>query len=144
MAGNKDAPTTIPDDTRLFRRIDPHKIVFDYNRGEWRPTSQNFQNTKGETSMSVFAENVAKAQGEAPTDFLRGRWSHHFLAAVLAGDMRKQGQQVYLDVTNQDPDDFHPSHAAVDGPKDSKLRPKLAENYEWVVPPPNRNAPPAD
>lgn len=142
MSSSKDDPIAIPDKVRLFRRIDPNKVVFDYNRGEWRPTSQNFQNTKGETSMSVFAENVAKAHNEHTADFLRGRWSYHFLAAVRAGDMRKYGQQVYLDVGNQDPEDIHPSHAAVDGPKDSKLRPKLAENYEWVIAPPNRNTPP--
>lgn len=142
MPGNKDDPTSIPHAVRLFRRIDPNKIVFDYDRGEWRPTSQNFQNSKDEPSMSVFAENVADAHDEKPTDFLRGRWSRHYLAAVLAGDMRKFGQQVYLDPDNQDADDNHPSHAAVEGAKDSKIRPKLAQNYEWVIPPPNRNDPP--
>jgi hypothetical protein len=104
---------------RLYRRIDPKKIVFDYNRGEWRPTSQNFQNTKDENTMSVFAENIANNYGEQPADFLLDRWSYHFLAAVIAGDMREHGQQVYLDIVNQDPGDIHPSHAAVDGPKDS-------------------------
>jgi hypothetical protein len=142
MSNDKDDRTTIPDGVRLFRRIDPNKIVFDYNRGEWRPTSQNFQNTRGETSMSVFAENIAELSGEQPADFLRGRWSLYLLAAVRAGDMRMHGQKVYLDLANQDPDDFHPSHAAVDGPKESKLRQKLAENYEWVVPPSNRYSPP--
>ena len=28
--------------------------------------------------------------------------------------------------------------AAVDGVKDTKTRPKLADKYEWVVPPSNR------
>ena len=48
----------------------------------------------------------------------------------------------YLDPDNQDAEDNHPSHAAVDGPKDAKIRPKLAEKYEWIVPPPNRYDPP--
>ena len=88
--------------------------------------------------MSVFAENVAEAHGEIPTDFLKGRWSGWYLAAVTAGWMRSHDQRVYLDTDNQDADDTHPSHAAVDGPKDAKTRPKLAANYEWIVPPPNR------
>ena len=88
--------------------------------------------------MSVFAENVAVAHGEVPSDFLKERWSGWYLAAVSAESMRKYNQKVYLDPHNQDPEDNHPSHAAVDGAKDSKLRPKLADNYEWVVPPPNR------
>jgi hypothetical protein len=134
MPGRNDDPVAIPDATRLFRRIDPHKIVFDRNRNEWRPTSQNFQNSRDGT-MSVFAENVAIAHQETPTDFLRGRWSVWFLAAVPAEWMRKNNQKVYLDPENQDPEDEHPSHAAVDGPKDSKVRPKLADRYEWIVPP---------
>jgi len=56
--------------------------------------------------------------------------------------MRRNSQKVYLDPDNQDAEDSHPSHAAVDGPKGDKIRPKLAEKYEWVVPPPNRYDPP--
>jgi hypothetical protein len=142
MSGRDDDPVGIPDGTRLFRRIDPSKIVYDRDRSERRPTSQNFQNSKDETSMSVFAENVAAAHLEAPADFLRGRWSGWYLVAVTAAAMRRYGQKVYLDPANQDPDDYHPSHAAVDGPKDAKLRPKLAAEYEWIVGPPNRYVPP--
>src|SRR5712691_3122190 len=80
--------------------------------------------------------------GETPTDFLRGRWSGWCLAAVSAEWMRRNSQKVYLDPDNQDAEDNHPSHAAVEGPKDAKIRPKLAEKYEWVVPPPNRYDPP--
>ena len=92
--------------------------------------------------MSVFAENVALAHGEAPADFLRGQWSGWYLAALPAGWMRQHNQKVYLDPENQDPNDEHPSHAAVDGPKDAKMRPKLAERWEWIVPPTNRYDPP--
>src|SRR6266852_7640212 len=117
MPGRHDDPVGIPAGIRLFRRIDPTKIVYDKNRRERRPTSQNFQNSKDGTPMSVFAENVAVAHGETPADFLKGRWSGWYLAAVPAGWMREHGQKVYLDPDNQDPDDEHPSHAAVDGPK---------------------------
>jgi hypothetical protein len=141
MRGRNDDPVTIPDGTRLFRRIDPNKIVYDKDRKEWQPTSQNFQNSKDGT-MSVFAENVAIAHKETPTDFLRGRWSVWYLAAVPAAWMRKHDQKVYLDQDNQDPEDEHASHAAVDGPKDAKMRPKLAEKYEWIMPPRNRYDPP--
>jgi hypothetical protein len=138
MAERNDDLVAIPNGTRLFRRIDPAKIVYDKNRQERRPTSQNFQNSKDEATMSVFAENVAVAHGEVQADFLKGRWSDWYLVAVPAEWMRKHNQKVYLDPDNQDPDDYHPSHAAVDGSKDTKTRPKLADRYEWIVPPPNR------
>lgn len=138
MVERNDDPVGIPNGTRLFRRIDPAKIVYDKNRHERRPTSQNFQNSKNENSMSVFAENVALAHGEVPSDFLKGRWSEWYLVAVPVEWMREHNQKVYLDLSGQDADDHHPSHAAVDGTKDTKTRPKLAEKYEWVVPPPSR------
>jgi hypothetical protein len=113
-------------------------IVFDKDRKEWRPTSQNFQNSKDGTPMSVFAENVAIEHGETANDFLRGVWSGWYLVGVPTEWMRQNNQKVYLDLANQDPDDWHPSHAAVAGLKDSKIRKKLADKYEWVIPPPNR------
>lgn len=91
--------------------------------------------------MSVFAENVAISNGEAPEDFLRGRWSGWYLAAVRAGDMRRHGQEVYLDPHNQDADDRYASHAVVSGRKDTKTRSKLGKDYEWVIAPPNRYEP---
>jgi hypothetical protein len=138
MAEREDDPVGIPNGTRLFRRIDPEKIVYDKNRRERRPTSQNFQNSKDESAMSVFAENVALAHGEVPSDFLKGRWADWYLAAVPAEWMRQHNQKVFLDADSQDAEDYHPSHAAVDGAKDAKMRPKLADKYEWVVAPPNR------
>ena len=142
MGGRNDDPVGIPNGTRLFRRIDPNKVVYDKDRKERRPTSQNFQDSKDGTPMSVFAENVAVDYGETPGDFLKGRWSSWHLAAVPVEWMRQHRQKVYLDPDNQDPEDKHPSHAAVDGPKDAKMRPKLAEKYEWIVPPPNLRDPP--
>jgi hypothetical protein len=136
MSERSDDPIGIPDSTRLFRRISPHWVVYDKNRGEKRPTSQNFQNSKDETPMSVYAENVAILSGEVPADFLRGRWATWHLAAIPAGWMRECGQHVYLDPENQDADDIHPSHTAVAGEKPSKIRPKLGERFEWVVAPP--------
>jgi hypothetical protein len=88
--------------------------------------------------MSVFAENVAIEHGESPTDFLKGRWSCWYLAALSAGWVRTFGQIVYLDPDNQDTDDFHPSHAVVVGTKDTKIRSKMAKQYEWIIAPPNR------
>jgi hypothetical protein len=141
MADQKDDPVGIPDETRLFRRIDPNQVVYDKDRKERRPTSQNFNDSKDGSPMSVFAENVAIAHGESPGDFLRGRWSGCYLAAVRAAAMRQHGQEVYLDPHNQDPDDRYASHTAVLGRKDTKTRSKLAKDYEWVVPPPNRYEP---
>jgi hypothetical protein len=92
--------------------------------------------------MSVFAENIAIMHGEATADFLRGIWSSWYLAAVPAQWMRENGQKVYLDPDNQDPEDFHPSHTSVEGPKDAKMRPRLAQKYEWITPPPNLHDPP--
>ena len=136
-----DDPASIPDQTKLYRRINPHWTVFDRNRGERRPTSQNFQDSSDGTPMSVYAENLAVAHGESPSDFLRGRWTEWYLAAVTARRMRHLGQHVYPDPANQDADDFHPSHAAVRGLKDRNTRPKLAEEYEWIVAPKNRYEP---
>src|ERR1022692_1205745 len=113
MADQKDDPVGIPDETRLFRRIDPNQVVYDKDRKERRPTSQNFNDSKDGSPMSVFAENVAIAHGESPGDFLRGRWSGCYLAAVRAAAMRQHGQEVYLDPHNQDPDDRYASHTAV-------------------------------
>src|SRR6266852_3074722 len=122
MGGRNDDPSGIPDGTRLFRRIDPNQVVYDANKGEPRPTSKNFQNSKDDDSMSVFAENVATAHGERPIDFLRGRWSGWYLVALTAGGMRGCGQIVFLDPANQDPDERYFSHAAVCGSKDHKTR----------------------
>ena len=88
--------------------------------------------------MSVYAENLAVAYGESPADFVKGRWSDWHLAAVTAQRMRQLGQAVYPDAANQDSDDFHASHTAVSGPKDTKTRQKLAAEYEWIIAPGNR------
>jgi hypothetical protein len=139
MPGRSDDPATIPNDVRLFRRINPEWVVFDKNRHQWRPTSQNFQDSRDGSPMSVFAENLAVEHGERPSDFLQGLWSAWNLTAVPAGWMRECQQSVYRDLKNQEPDDFHPSHAAVEGSKaNSKLRSKLAERFEWVVGPSKR------
>lgn len=105
---------------------------------ERRRTSQNLQDSKDGTPMAVFAENVAVEYGGNPADFFQGLRSGWYLAAVPAGWMRQHNQEVYLESKNQEPGDHHPSHAAVAGPKDNKVRPRLAEKYEWVVQPPNR------
>ena len=136
MSDSTDDPIGIPNSTRLFRRISPYWVVYDKNRGEKRPSSQNFQNSKDETGMSVYAENVVIATGEVPADFLRGRWSAWYLAAIPAGWMRECGQRVYLDFDSQDADDINPAHAAVAGDKPTKIRSKLGERFEWVVAPP--------
>jgi hypothetical protein len=138
MPGERDDPVGIPDSTRLYRRINPDWIVYDSNSGERRPTSQNFQDSKDGSPMSVFAENVMIARGESPVDLLRGIWNEWFLVAIPAGWMRECGQEVYLDTANQDPDDWRPSHASVRGRKDGKVRARLGKYYEWVTSPPNR------
>jgi len=141
MAGQQDDPLGIPNETRLFRRVNPFQTTYDSNRGERRPTSQCFNDSQDRSPMSVFAENVAMAHGETPADFLRGRWEGWYLVAVTAGWMRDHGQEVYLDLDNQDADDRFHSHAAVKGPKNDKQRKKLADGYEWVIAPPNRFEP---
>jgi hypothetical protein len=129
----------IPHDTRLFRRIIPAWVVWDSNTGAPRPSSQAFQNSKDQNKMSVFAENVAIQHRETAEVFLKGRWSDVYLAAVPAGWMRENGQIVYLDPHDQEPDERYESHAAVHGPKRTAIRSKLAERYEWIVRPPNKD-----
>ena len=82
MPDRNDDPVGIPNGTRLFRRVDPTMIVFDKVRKERRPTSQNFQNSKDGTPMSVFAENVAVAH-DMPNSSLLG--SIGFVFSVLFG-----------------------------------------------------------
>ena len=132
----KDDPDSIPNPTRLFRRIHPDMIVMDQNSGQRRPTSANFSDSSDGTPMSVYAENIALSNGEKPEDYLQGRWASFFLAAVIAGNMREHGQEVYPDPENQDADEVFQSHAAVKGKKDNKTRKKLGEKSEWVIPPP--------
>src|SRR5580692_7930379 len=105
MPDPNDDPIAIPNETRLYRRISPHWTVYDRNRGERRPTSQNFQDSQDGTPMSVYAENIASESNEHPDDFLKDRWSTWHLAAVNAGRMRKLNQDVYPDLANQDADD---------------------------------------
>jgi len=89
--------------------------------------------------MSVFAENIATLNGEAPEDFLTGPWAAFYVAAVTAGWMRECDQSVYPDPEHQDQADRFESHSAVEGRKDKqKVRSKLAKRYEWVIPPSNR------
>lgn len=92
--------------------------------------------------MSVFAENLALANGETPDQFLQGVWEEFHLAAVTAGWMRENGQAVYPDAENQPNDDRFESHAAVRGAKKEKTRKKLAERYEWIIAPDDRFTPP--
>ena len=70
MSDSTDDPIGIPNSTRLFRRISPVWVVYDKNRGEQRPTSQNFQNSRDDTGMSdsddVHPSHAAVA-GEKPS-----------------------------------------------------------------------------
>jgi hypothetical protein len=144
MAEPNDDPVRIPDETRLFRRINPQWLTYDANRKELRPSGQNYQDSPDGTPMSVFAENIALEHGESPADFLKEPWSDWYLAAVSAGWLRKCGQKVYLDLRYQDANDFHQSHTVVFGTKDAKVRSRIAKQYEWVLPPPDRHKPPTD
>ena len=136
-----DDPTSIPNGTRLFRRINPAFVVWDKIRGERRPTSQNFRNSQEQEKMSVFAENIAAPHNETPRGFLSGRFSEWFLVALPAEWMRENAQKVYPDPDDQEPAERYESHSAVEGAKKERTRVKLGEKYEWVVAPPNRFEP---
>jgi hypothetical protein len=96
-------PFAIPNETRLFRRINPNWTTYDANRKERRPSSQNFQDSPDGTPMSVFAENIARAAGELPPDFLTGQWSGFYLAAVTAGWMRSVAKRYIPTLTTRMP-----------------------------------------
>jgi len=135
MANSEDDPVAIPNEVRLFRRIHPEWVVYDKNRERWRPTSQNFQDSRDGTPMSVFAENLAQAHGELPAHFLLGRWSEWGLAAVVAGQVRELGQRVYPDPHNQDQDERFESHAAIAGSKAKNVMKQMSGWAEWVITP---------
>lgn len=89
--------------------------------------------------MSVFSEAVASKHNESPEDFLRGTWATWYLVALPVDHVRQSGQRVYLDLESQDPHDWHPSHAAVEGDKKNpRTRKKLGEHFQWVVAPPQQ------
>lgn len=134
MPDHKDDPDAIPDDTRLFRRVNPHFLTFDHNLGKWRPTSQAFIDPSDGSPMSVFAENIAQTYNEKPADFLRGHWSCWLLAAIQAGAARTLGMEVYPDPENQDSAEDFKSHSSVRGDK-RKVKQKLAQKAEWIVAP---------
>jgi len=136
MAVPDDDPSAIPNEVRLFRRISPAMIVYDGNQDRWRATSQNFQDSKDGTPMSVFAENIADEHGELPAHFLLGRWSDWGLAAVVAGHMRELGQRVYPDPHNQDAEDRFESHSAVAGNKKAQnIRKRMSDRAELIIVP---------
>jgi hypothetical protein len=118
---------SILDEHRLIRRIHPSWIIYDDNLKIHRPTSQAFQNSKGDEAMSVFLEPVFLESGRQLKVLLAG-WPEHSLAAVTAGCARACDQGVL-----RDPLADEPSHSLVVGQKTTNTRKRLAQCFEaWL------------
>jgi hypothetical protein len=124
---------SIPDESRLLRRIIPEWIVSDNNTDTKRVSSQAFCNSTGEDGqqegMSVFIEPILHEEGRPPESVLTG-YESNSLIAQTAGWVRSWRQAVIRDPL---PDES--AHGLVVGEKNSNTRRKLARQYEWVVPP---------
>jgi hypothetical protein len=127
-----DDDPSIADETRLFRRINPHWIVFDKNRVCVAQVLKTFNDSQDGSSMSVFIEDILASSGLQAADLLRDEWAQHFVAAITAGWARQCGQGV-----RRTPTSTEPAHADVRGNKPANVRKKLAGPAEWIVAPPN-------
>jgi hypothetical protein len=130
---------SIPDESRLLRRIIPDWIVPDHNNNCKRVSSAAFCNSKNEhgeeDGMSVVLEDVLLVQGRLRTSVLTG-YESNSLIAQTAGWVRSCDQGVI-----RDPLPEEPAHGLVVGNKNTAARKRLARQYEWVEPP---EAPPLD
>ncbi|WP_139181411.1 hypothetical protein [Thiohalomonas denitrificans] len=123
---------SILDETRLFRRVilaPDLWIVWDNNRGAWRPTSVAFDNDRYGSPMSVVLEDTLAESGRPPESALEGH-DDMALAAITAQDARSSEQIIV-----RDPVDEEPAHGLVVGSKSKKIKRHLSRAAVWVVPP---------
>ena len=117
----------IPDGTALWRRIPPIWWLKDPGTGQYRLTSEAFDDSRDNTPMSVAI--AAEVVGGAET-FLKG-FVGNGIAAFTAGYARHTcGFAV-----SRDPVEGEPWHAHVIGNKKPKLRKLLSKGCTMVVTP---------
>ena len=125
-ASHVDDPTIL-DASELWRRISPKHIIWDDNRGLWRPSSASFTNSRDGSPMSVLLADVLGEMGRGPATVLAGHQDYG-LASVTAGLARECLQGVA-----RDPLPEEQAHGVVFGDKTNRVRRTLAEGSRWVV-----------
>jgi hypothetical protein len=107
-----------------LRRIapDPNQVIFDKNKGAWRPSSVAFR----DPNMSVDVEPILEANGYNWQFHLRDHPGYS-LVRFRAASAREVGLAV---VAKPLPGD--PAHAEVIGKKSGSIPRHLRDHSEWV------------
>ena len=121
---------TILDEAELWRRIPPHWIIFDKNRGAKRPSSAAFDDHQNGSPMSVLLADLLSEVGRGASDVLAD-YEGYALAAITAG-LARRCKQVVVRAPLRDV----PAHAEVVGKKTDSVRKRFAVASRWVLPPP--------
>ena len=129
-SGDYPDDPTIPNESKLWRRIPPWHFIPDENRGGFRPSSAAFDNHPDGTPMSVLLADLVRQTGRNAHDAL-ARHVGFALASFTAGLARDCEQSVA-----REPIPDEPAHAVVFGRKTTGVKRRLAKGAEWVVAPP--------
>lgn len=119
---------SISDEDELWRRIPRRWIVFDENRGSYRPASAAFDDNR-DGSMSVFLESVMVEIGRTPEHVLIGHHGYG-LCGVAALIVRQQGQIIV-----RRPTEAEPAHAEVVGHKSQGVTRRISREARWIIQP---------
>ena len=118
-----DDDLTIHNPAELWRRIFPDWWVLDKNLGEFRLSTQAFENSKDGTPMSVTI--AAECPGQ---NHMLSRFKGYGLASFTAAHVRKCGQTLQRDPAPEDP-----AHAYVVGKKTGSVKKCLLRGTTIVV-----------
>jgi hypothetical protein len=118
---------TIADEDQLLRRVRPAWIIPDHNRGRWRPSKADFQDSEDGSPMSIHLATVIHAAGLPLSSALAGHEGYG-LVGFTAGLVCSLGQIVV-----RDPQPSDPAHGLVVGNKTESRRKHLMEGSEWVI-----------
>ena len=128
MAENEDAP--VPDDVDVHRLLHPDlDVAWDHDEGRWVVKSSAFQNTAGTNRMSVVCGDTLAELGRPPEDARRAM-PDRYVAALTAGFVRREDQEV-----ERTPTEEEPAHGDVVGDKARSRRRRFASAARWVVEP---------
>ena len=124
--------SSIGDTDGLLRRIplQPAQVIWDSNRGCWRPTSAAFCDHPNGTPMSVSIQSILQRLYLPNTTPLDGYETSHALVVFPVSVARRNGQGVALQALNKDP-----AHAIVFGHKTKKVKRALSHSASWVSAP---------
>jgi hypothetical protein len=117
---------SISDQDQLLRRIPPQHLVFDSNKGAYRPSSAAFDDSPDGSPMSVLIADVMLQEGRSPLAALKGH-PDFSLVSIKAGLVRQCGQKIVRNPLPQEK-----AHGLVVGKKTNSVRKRLARNAIWI------------